>query len=525
MIKNILLQDSTFKDFFEETTMSISRMTSEIEGLLNEDFKVKNKGLEVREKSKETGNSVNIKKAIEKITTEILQGQKASNLTVTEFAEYNKLLDEKSANDLELRSINLKIVTLSKVVTEVKTSRSNLLGKTEESNQIYLKGQVDRILDELGELSEDIMAIKSKIVAEFDLLLMSLENEINKLNLSKKKNDVNLKIRQNAEKIDPFIKKITGQKELQKLTTQLESEKVKYQSALALESQLKNLSEEYKHIRKQTATLLKRRFELYQMIEKKVNDTKNNIGSDIKLTSSLIYKLNNFALNDQVNKAALSNDHYFNSLHNDGLVNYSSMPEFYEKVLNVVDDKLINNIEENIPLRVRISLEDILRGLIKDSFEIDYTVEYNEDNLLTMSPGKKGTVLLILFLHMSSSEFPILIDQPEDNLDNRTIYDLLCKMIIEKKKDRQIILVSHNANLVVATDTENIIVANQQGLQLEDEGSYRFEYVNGSLEHSFPKDDTIKSILLKQGIKEHVCDILEGGGEAFKQRERKYSIK
>lgn len=525
LIKNILLQDSTFKDFFEEVTTLISRMTSEIEGLLNEYIKVRNKGLEVRQKSKETGNSDNIKKAIDKFTTEISQGQKASNLTEIEFAEYNKLLDEKSVNDLELRSINMKILTLSKVVIEVKTSKANLLGKTDESNQIYLKGQVNRILDELGELPEDIMVIKNHLVADFDSLLVSLENEIDKLNLSKMKNDLNLKIRQNTEKIAPYIKKIMGQKELPKLISQLESEKVKYQSSIALESQLKKLSEEYKHIRKQTATLLSRRYELYQRIENKVNDTKKNISSDIELTSSLIYKLNNFVLNEQVNKAALNKEHFFNSLHKDGLVNYSLIPEFYEKVLNVVDDKLIYNIEENIPLKVRISLEDVLRGLIKDSFEIDYSVKYNEDNLLTMSPGKKGTVLLILFLQISSAEFPILIDQPEDNLDNRTIYDLLCKMIREKKKDRQIILVSHNANLVVATDTENIIVANQQGLQLEDEGSYRFEYVNGSLEHSFPKNETIKSVLLSQGIKEHVCDILEGGGEAFKQRERKYSIK
>jgi ABC-type cobalamin/Fe3+-siderophores transport system ATPase subunit len=168
----------------------------------------------------------------------------------------------------------------------------------------------------------------------------------------------------------------------------------------------------------------------------------------------------------------------------------------------------------------------VMRGLIVDGFELDYTVTYKGDNLLTMSPGKKGTVLLILFLQISSAEYPILIDQPEDNLDNRTIYDLLCQMIKLKKKERQIIIVSHNANLVVATDTENIIVANQQGQGSEIQpGSTRFEYVNGSLEHSFAKDTGIKDLLQQQGIKEHVCDILEGGGEAFKQRERKYAIK
>ena len=141
-----------------------------------------------------------------------------------------------------------------------------------------------------------------------------------------------------------------------------------------------------------------------------------------------------------------------------------------------------------------------------------------------MSPGKKGTVLLILFLQISTSDYPILIDQPEDNLDNRTIYQLLCTMIKRKKSERQIIIVTHNANLVVGTDSENVIVANQQGQIDNASKSYRFEYVNGPIEMSFIDTD-IKNELYSRGIREHVCDILEGGEEAFETRERKYGFK
>jgi ABC-type Mn2+/Zn2+ transport system ATPase subunit len=141
-----------------------------------------------------------------------------------------------------------------------------------------------------------------------------------------------------------------------------------------------------------------------------------------------------------------------------------------------------------------------------------------------MSPGKKGTVLLLLFLELSSSENPILIDQPEDNLDNRTIYDLLCKMIRRKKRDRQIIIVTHNANLVVNTDAENVIVANQEGQDsstVNDICRTKFEYANGPIELSFTSVRFGK-LLSKMGIKQHICDILEGGKEAFKLRELKY---
>lgn len=138
-----------------------------------------------------------------------------------------------------------------------------------------------------------------------------------------------------------------------------------------------------------------------------------------------------------------------------------------------------------------------------------------------MSPGKKGIVLFQLFLEVSSSKVPILIDQPEDNLDNRTVYNTLNEFIKTKKIDRQIIMVSHNSNLVVSTDSENVIVANQNG---QNSSYSRFEYINGALEETKKKDSSELNELKKQGIREHVCEILEGGVEAFKKREEKYNI-
>lgn len=83
---------------------------------------------------------------------------------------------------------------------------------------------------------------------------------------------------------------------------------------------------------------------------------------------------------------------------------------------------------------------------------------------------------------------------------------------------------SHNANLVVSTDSEEIIVANQAGENKEGlNAKYRFEYVTGSLENKF-EDLTQSGILYQKGIRNHVCEILEGGEEAFKKREQKYSL-
>lgn len=158
-------------------------------------------------------------------------------------------------------------------------------------------------------------------------------------------------------------------------------------------------------------------------------------------------------------------------------------------------------------------------------FSLQYSVDYEGDNLSDMSPGKRSFVVLKLLLDFSDKKCPILIDQPEDNLDNRAIYNELVKYIREKKKERQIILVTHNPNIVVGADSEEVIVANQNGKNAPNDRGIKFQYVHGSLESTSVRiaDDNVP-ILYRCGIREHVCDILEGGENAFRDRENKYGF-
>jgi predicted ATP-dependent endonuclease of OLD family len=142
-----------------------------------------------------------------------------------------------------------------------------------------------------------------------------------------------------------------------------------------------------------------------------------------------------------------------------------------------------------------------------------------------MSEGKKAFIILRLLLDFDDKEWPILIDQPEDDLDNRAIYDQLVMYLRDKKKQRQIILVTHNPNIVVGADAELVIVANQDGIKNKNQDSIKFEYYAGSLENTMAKDITVDTVLLSQGIREHVCDVLEGGDKAFLIREKKYGYK
>ena len=129
------------------------------------------------------------------------------------------------------------------------------------------------------------------------------------------------------------------------------------------------------------------------------------------------------------------------------------------------------------------------------------------------------------FWHTFDKKCPILIDQPEDNLDNRAIYNELVKYIKKKKRERQIILVTHNPNIVVGADSEEVIVANQNGKNAPNENGIKFQYVFGSLENSKKRVNQMGQAILKCcGIREHVCDILEGGEDAFRDRENKYGF-
>lgn len=528
LVENILLQDSTFKEFYEQKKSEISNISVDMGTLLVSYLQIRTKALEIQQKLKDLGKSDAISKSAEKIQATITEGQKASNLSKEEFEAYNLLVAEKTAVDKQLTDLNEKELILSKISTEVNNSKANLLGRADTSDNIPIKGAIDRILDEMIVVPEDVITIKAKIESDFGLLITNLHSEIQKLNLASKRAEITKSIEITNEKLKPYLAKIAGQQELQKLIVQLEAEKQKMQQALNFEKQFNVLLADYKNTRGKIVAALKTRYSLYKEIKQKINDTKKDIGSEITLECDLFIRQEDLVLFNQVNKASISGENSFNLLFKDGYVHYEQLIKLFDNPLRVQENKLLIDTDgkQTISLKQKLTLDDILRGLITDSFKLDYTVTYKGDDLLNMSPGKKGTVLLILFLQISSSEYPILIDQPEDNLDNRTIYDLLCKMIKIKKKERQIIIVSHNANLVVATDSENIIVANQEGQDsLKETGRYRFEYINGSLEHSFTRDEKIAKVLHQQGIKEHVCDILEGGDEAFKQRERKYAIK
>jgi hypothetical protein len=153
-------------------------------------------------------------------------------------------------------------------------------------------------------------------------------------------------------------------------------------------------------------------------------------------------------------------------------------------------------------------------------FKVAYSIKYQGTSLELLSPGKKGVVLLLMYLVLDTEgSVPLIIDQPEENLDNKSVFPSLVDYFKELKRRRQVIVVTHNPNLVLNTDAEQIIVANFDAVP-----SYqpsRISYISGAIENSFVSEKA-KIPLEKRGIREHGLDILEGGKIAFRKRREKY---
>lgn len=154
---------------------------------------------------------------------------------------------------------------------------------------------------------------------------------------------------------------------------------------------------------------------------------------------------------------------------------------------------------------------DIGRWLYStEHISVRYSFEYENLPLAQLSPGTRGVVLLLLYLALDHEDSrPLIIDQPEENLDPRSVFAELVSLFRAARSRRQVIIVTHNANLVVNTDVDQVIVASS--VRGSEGGPPRFAYRSGSLENA--------------GIRESVCDILEGGEAAFRERARRLRVR
>ena len=152
------------------------------------------------------------------------------------------------------------------------------------------------------------------------------------------------------------------------------------------------------------------------------------------------------------------------------------------------------------------SLEELLKlqydARSEDSPEINILVDSQYQNINNVSVGQKCNAMLIIAL--SDGDYPVIIDQPEDSLDIRSIWDDICSRIRNNKTSRQFIFTTHNSSLAVASDTDKYTI---------------IESINGV------GKITNTGAIDSSKIKEEVVNYLEGGEKTYSNKYRKYGFK
>lgn len=134
-----------------------------------------------------------------------------------------------------------------------------------------------------------------------------------------------------------------------------------------------------------------------------------------------------------------------------------------------------------------------------------YVLRWEGKELSMLSPGERGTLLLVFYLLIEKGDMPLIIDQPEGNLDNYTVAKVLIDCIKKAHERRQVFIVTHNPNLAVVCDADQVIYA-----KMDKASGNAITYETGALENP--------------SLSQYVTDVLEGTRWAFGVRDAKYSV-
>lgn len=357
-------------------------------------------------------------------------------------------------------------------------------------------------------------------------LLSSARQELIRNELNKKSKD-NLKtlITKEIEKIDEQVKELEKTVKEKDVVVKKLEEKIKKSKALDdLTKELAVLQETQEKIK-----------ELSGKLKKAEDDRKDTIGK-------LVSAYSDFGLQQEAVYKTIKFDEKFSFLKIQIVAKYNTeqLKAFVERYINTRDSQSTLKAESDVktlfgesPLkpakdtvekiitglvdgRLKIKVEagdvgSVLSQLLRNRFEIDYlnSVKTRDDVCFKdMTGGQKAIALLELIFRFDDEKYPILIDQPEDDLDVGGVATDLVNFIKTEKQERQIIVVTHNASLVVCSDTENVIISD---IKRVSSGKYDFSYAVGAIENPERRKDIIR--------------VLEGGDDALRKRMLKLNIK
>lgn len=469
---------------------------------------------DIEKKLMEEGRSAAFKATIDSLTKQREELSASAGITAAMLQRYAEL--EQLISDT--KDALQRLSTEDDLIGFCGTPFVYIQGFTQLDNDgrpVYTLDSIPNAKDILGTAIEK----SNQVVSEIWDLSYQKAQEI----ISNRQQEVMRNLKTYEEEYAPLKQSIALNDQLKKIDDQLAIEKQRYADAKELEAQKEANIERAEGLKAQILASRNSMYRFYTAFCNAVNAI-NRDDTDLRFCAETSIRKRNLyetilSIFDNRGLRAFK-DKYGYSL--------SDIEDF------VVDDELFEHIWNamgassttgGLTLKGGNSVQTALERLFSDWYHVHYSVKSGDDTINQMSPGKKALVLLELIINIEKGACPILIDQPEDDLDNRSIYSDLVQYLKQKKHERQIIVVTHNANVVIGADAEEVIIANQEGQETGNR-SRRFEYRCGAIENTTAAMDEngniLNGILNQKGIQEQICDILEGGKKAFELRQHKY---
>ena len=451
--------------------------------------------------------SLGIKKVVEeekrKVKSKIEKIKKEHKLGKDDLQKYQEISAEISIHEIRIEQI---VTDLSRIASvSKKNNYFNALGWTLTPVLENLPKELQKII------KNDLQKDKAKLLGKVNKQVVEYKESIEKEKEDTEKRISKVK-NENKELIEKYQKNI----ELEGLIKKLNDYNETIKEVDRTKEEKKNIQEQLEKSKRTIKSKIDRRKSLIEQLKIGISSADQGAMEGIKFgieyglgenLEKVTQKVNVRDKTEFVNKNALKIDHI-----REEPGKFLSAVYSEEQKINIGNDKR-TVVQEVLSLTEKI--------LFTAEMEGDKIGGFSES---TMTPGKRALFALRLILAESEDTWPLLIDQPEDDLDSRSIYDDIVPFLKEKKKERQIIMVSHNANLVIGADSEQIIVTNRNGKDWPNTDGRQFNYLTGSIEHTKEREEKCKDTLRSQGICQHACRILEGGKPAFEHRRKKYNL-
>ena len=494
----------SFEEKYKSSLREIDEINSNISKKTDNWFILSGRLTNLELALKDIGDKEAVEKEMSNVELNIEKIRKENKLTEDDIQKFQTISAEFSKYKNEIQQVEKEILQISSTTTDYKRYFDKLDVQFTPSLDNLPQKLIEQITKDKVEVLPEFLDHFNKQVIDYHRRL-----EVEKQSLTEKSQKL---YQENKGLIIKYEKNM----ELQTLVVKFNSYKDYFEKIQKLEKEKQELSLSIKTSASFVATEIKRRvLVLDRLISflKGIDQTHYDVTFGIEsgfsseyiklLTQKVNTKYRSEFLEEGQLKIPLIRENPFKFL--------SQMYSGAQKINQDYDEKDVS--KEALLLTEKILFNAEMEGDKIGGFQSS-----------TMTPGKQALFALKLILDESDETWPLLIDQPEDDLDSRSIYDSIVPFLKRKKKERQIIMVSHNANLVIGSDSEQIIVANRNGKGRINEDGLEFNYLGGSIENTKEKDHTCHDTLKSQGVREHACEILDGGKEAFEHRRNKYNL-